>query len=126
MRRALALLVATRLLVPGFARGEEAAPFTSSRVCAVEEDPPTKAADLVWKGPTKTTNGVWLTDAQSHAVGERVLKCEGALNQSIDSEARCAVTLARMRGDVKVPRWVFVAVGIAVGVAGGYVANRVR
>jgi hypothetical protein len=119
MRRALALLVAASLLAPAPTRGGVAPLYTAPA------DPPAKAADLTWKGPTRTGEGVWLTTAQSIAVGERVLKCEGALLQSIDSEARCAVALAKAQGDVKTPRWVFVAVGIAVGVAGGFGAGYV-
>lgn len=129
MRRALALLVAASLLAPVPTRGEEAPPLIPSPVYPAPEDPPAKAADLTWKGPTQERRGVWLTREQSVAVGQRVLKCEGSLEQSLDTAAACSVALAKAQGDVKTPRWVYVAVGIAVGVAGGfgagYVAGRV-
>lgn len=124
MRRALALLVAASLLAPGPSRCEEVPP-----VYTAPADPPSKAADLTWRGPLHTVPGIWLTRDQSVAVGKRVLTCEAALDQSTSTEARCQVVLAKAQGDVKVPRWVFVTVGIVVGglvgFGAGYVSGRV-
>ena len=126
MRRALALLVAASLLAAGTptARGEEAPVYTAP------QDPPAKAADLTWRGPTRESAGVWLTEKQRLTVGERYLKCQGMVEQLTSSEARCQVALATARGDKRVPSWVWIGIGavggLALGYVGGYAAGLAR
>lgn len=113
MRRFTATLALVALLAPRLTPGEEGLVFKAP-VAA-----PAKAADLTWHAPDGTaTPGVWLTTPQEVKVGNKILSCQSALNQSLDSNARCEVALATARGDTKlaaVPWWVWLVSGVAAG-----------
>lgn len=127
-----ALLVA--VLIPGLARGQAAEGSPTPQVFTADKPAPKKAADLVWRhklptGATIDTLGVWLTDRQEQVVGKKILTCSAALNQSLDSNAHCEVALATVRGESKVPTWVWIAIGVVggglVGYGAGWAAGRV-
>lgn len=123
MRRLVATLVLVTLLAPRLTLGEEGLVYEAPVA------PPAKAVDLTWRYDGKAVSGVWLTASQEITVGNRILTCQGAFNQSLDQNARCEVALATARGQVKLdtmPWWIWIAGGIAAGIAGTLAAKEIR
>lgn len=134
-----AVLVLT-LLAPTFALadagGAGAIPAavperTGQPVFNAEVPPPAKATDLVWRFRDTSTEGVWLTKEHEQTVGTKILKCTAAFNTAIDKVGACELALATERGQAKVQGldWrivggVGIVLGLAVGLATGYLINR--
>ena len=114
MRRFAATLALMALLAPRLTRGEEVPVYVAPL------PPPPKAGDLVWRFDGKDTGGVWLTAQQEVRVGTKILSCQGALDSSLDQNARCEVALAEARGQDKLaamPWWAWLLLGVGAGAA---------
>lgn len=115
MHRVAAILALLSLLAPRLTRGEEALVYVAPVPA------PAKASSLAWQhGMAPAVPGVWLTAPQEVKVGTKILSCQGALDASLDQNARCEVALAEARGNEKidaVPWWTWLAGGIVAGIA---------
>jgi hypothetical protein len=93
-----------------------AAEPVATPVCEIAAPAPEKAAPLVWKNGGSQTSGLFLTDEQTKRVTARIYFLEDSLTQAKVNEAKATA-------QVSIPSWVWVASGIVVGGAIGYMSG---
>ena len=115
--RPLAAVLALLLALPGAAQDTHVA----------LKDPPDVSAALKWQGPTKTADGRWRSTDSEFRIAQSLSNCalqrENALNALGDCNAKCSIDSAKAAALVNHTGW-WVAGGIVVGVAAGFLAAR--
>lgn len=106
-RRAVAVLVALSLVLPGIATADEA-------VAEMKLAPPEKYAPLVWKFNEKLTPGFWFTT-------EQVLHIDARIN-FLETKAAKDCVDAQIAADKTVGSWWKIGAGILVGIGVGFCA----
>jgi hypothetical protein len=98
-----------------------------AQVYVAPKDPPGVSDALKWQGPTRAVDGRWRsTDAEillAQSISNCTLQREQAWNDLGDCKAKCALDSAKAAAAVNHTGW-WVAGGVLVGVAAGYLAAR--
>lgn len=114
MRRAVATALCALALTVREARADTAA-------CTVDRPAPETGAPLVWKttAPALDAAGWWYSDRQVVKLAGRIQSCETA-------EAKCLVDLevAKRVQPGGVASWIWISVGVVVGLAAGFGAAK--